>query len=219
MSQQPINCLSSVAAIVLAGGQSSRMGHDKALIEVQGVPLLKRTCLVALRCTSSVRVVTFHPEKYCSLLPPDCQLVTESPLSNQSTPHGPLVGFAQGLAHIQTDWVLLLACDLPFLKSKILHGWIHQLTHTEAEILLPHSQKGWEPLCGFYRTSCLSRLTALIHQGERSFQRWLTQENVQAIQFSDNPEICAQEHQMLFNCNTPEELATMRRERSTEDIF
>ncbi|MBD0362845.1 MAG: NTP transferase domain-containing protein, partial [Coleofasciculus sp. C3-bin4] len=48
----------SLSAIVLAGGQSSRMGRDKALITLQGVPLLRQVCEVALNCASPVYVVT-----------------------------------------------------------------------------------------------------------------------------------------------------------------
>lgn len=213
MSQPPIDPRLSLSALILAGGQSLRMGRDKALIEVQGIPLLKRTCLVALRCTSKVYVVTFRPETYRPLLPPESQLIQECPLPNQPIPHGPLVGFAQGLTQMQTDWVLLLACDLPYLQAEILQHWTLQLLDTEAAIVLPRSQQGWEPLCGFYQTRCLTRLTALIAQGARSFQSWLAQEAVQAIAFSHDPDVYTAERRMLFNCNTPEELEKVKSEK------
>jgi molybdopterin-guanine dinucleotide biosynthesis protein A len=200
-----MNGAPSLSAIVLAGGQSSRMGQDKALISIDGVPLLRRVCDVALQCTPQVYVVTPN-EQYREILPNACHLVAEKFLSGEK-PHGPLVGFAQGLTQVQTDWVLLLACDLPHLSAEILQNWAQELNNAGAAIaLLPKTEKGWEPLCGFYRPSCLPSLTAAVNQGERSFQRWLAQAAVKEILFSDSPEERLRQHAMLFNCNTPVDL-------------
>ncbi len=188
------------SAIVLAGGQSSRMGRDKALISLQGVPLLCQVCNVALRCTPEVYVVTPWPERYKDILPDTCHVVQEVPLPGENQSHGPLVGFAQGLAQIKTDWVLLLACDLPQLRVMVLQHWATKLQKTaeDAIALLPRHPKGWEPLCGFYRSQCLPMLTQFINEGGRSFQSWLAQHLVQELPVSDS--------QMLFNCNTPADL-------------
>ncbi len=190
----------SLSAIVLAGGQSSRMGRDKALITLQGVPLLRQVCEVALNCASPVYVVTSWPERYQDILPDACCVIQEVPLPGETEPHGPLVAFAQGLAHVETDWVLLLACDLPQLQVKVLQGWVTGLekTREEAIALLPRQPKGWEPLCGFYRRQCLPILTKYINEGGRSFQGWLAQHPVQELPVSNT--------QVLFNCNTPADL-------------
>ncbi|NEN94821.1 MAG: molybdenum cofactor guanylyltransferase [Moorea sp. SIO3I7] len=206
----------ALSGIVLAGGQSSRMGRDKALIPVEGVPLLRRVCDVALSCIAQVSgqvsgqvyIVTPWPERYVDILPETCRVVREVPLPEETTPHGPLVGFAQGLAHVETDWVLLLACDLPQLKAEVVQGWLKQLEQTRenaidqrsryANALLPRNPKGWEPLCGFYRRECLPSLTEFINQGGRSFQRWLAQHPVQELLVSDT--------RLFFNCNTPGDL-------------
>ena len=195
---------SSFSAIVLAGGQSSRMGQDKALIALEGVPLLRQVCEVALNCASCVYVVTPWPERYQDILPGACSVIRETPFPNQTQLHGPLVGFAQGLAEIETDWVLLLACDLPNLQVEVLQSWATKLETVpkNAIALLSKQPKGWEPLCGFYRRSCLPLLTQFINAGGRSFQRWLSQHPVQELQVSDS--------QIFFNCNTPSELEILR---------
>lgn len=189
-----------LSAIILAGGQSSRMGQDKALIPLQGIPLLRRVCEVALHCASEVYVVTPWPERYQDLLPDACRLLQEVPLPGQTAPHGPLVGFAQGLAQVKTDWVLLLACDLPQLQVNVLQNWATRLEKTDKNViaLLPRHAKGWEPLCGFYRRQCLPILSDFINQGGRSFQSWLAQHPVQELMIQDT--------QILFNCNTPADL-------------
>lgn len=199
-----------LTAIVLAGGRSSRMGQDKALLTIQGIPLLQLVCDIAIALCNPVYVVTPWPERYQHLLSARCQFIREVPLVGESAgevpasskvtlplPHGPLVGFAQGMAQVKTDWVLLLACDLPRLRVEVLQEWAAGLDRVgeEAIALLTHHAKGWDPLCGFYRRSCLPALTEYIDQGGRSFQQWLAQHPVQVLPLPDA--------QMLFNCNTP----------------
>jgi molybdopterin-guanine dinucleotide biosynthesis protein A len=196
----------SLAAIVLAGGQSSRMGQDKALLELGGIPLIQRTYQIVRQCADPVYVVTPWIERYRHILPPDCEFIQEWQ-PGEAKAHGPLVGFAQALIHIKTEWVLLLACDLPYLKLEVLKNWIADLGNVspEAIALLPKNPQGWwEPLCGFYRYNCLPELTEFVESGGRSFQKWLTHQPVQELTLDDM--------QMLFNCNTPEEWAIAKSE-------
>ncbi|XGW00442.1 MAG: molybdenum cofactor guanylyltransferase [Leptolyngbya sp. BL-A-14] len=200
----------SLAAIVLAGGKSKRMGRDKALLPINGVPLLQRVCNAAMQCTSIVYVITFCPDQYRAIVPATCRLLQEQALAGGTEPHGPLVGFAQALEAmqregLQTEWVLLLACDMPRLSGVTLCHWSKQLAMAEDAIaLLPKDPKGWEPLCGFYRTSCLASLQAAIARGDRSFQRWLTQIPVRELRLDNR--------HMLLNCNTPQDLENLRSE-------
>lgn len=191
----------SLEAIVLAGGHSTRMGQDKALILIEGIPLLQRVCQVALECVSTVYVVTPWIERYQTVIPPGCKLIQEQ-TSDTVRSQGPLIGFAQALASVQADWVLLLACDMPFLKSVVIKSWLVELGNSEDAIAVLHrTQKGWEPLCGFYQRNCLTSLNAAIERGERSFQRWLADEAVKQLPVSDTT--------MFFNCNTPADLTIM----------
>lgn len=195
----------NLAAIVLAGGNSSRMGQDKALLTVNGVPLLQRVCQVAQQCADPVYIVTAWVERYREIVA-DCQFVLEGEADRHWQPQGPLVGFAQGLAQMQRDslqpeWVLLLACDLPQLRVEALEGAIAHLSSVSPEAIacLPRQSERWEPLCGFYRRSCLPELQGFIDAGGRSVQRWLATQSVAELHLSD-PTI-------LFNCNTPNDLA------------
>jgi molybdopterin-guanine dinucleotide biosynthesis protein A len=192
-----------LSAIVLAGGKSSRMGQDKALLAVEGVPLLQRVCNIAADCADTVYIVTPWPERYQNLTLPRCQFIQEVPMLGE-TGNGPLVGFAQGLAQVQSDWVLLLACDLPKLQVEVLQAWAAELDNVgdDAIATLPHHTKGWEPLCGFYRRRCLPQLLDFISQGGRSFQQWLNQYPVKALPLPITD--------MLLNCNTPEDWALIQ---------
>lgn len=184
--------MTSVSTIVLAGGLSARMGQDKALLKIQGVPLLQRTIDRVLPMSQVVFVVTAWPERY-SFVQSSCQLV-----SDRFT-DGPLVGFVQGLSMVQTDWVMLLSCDLPNLNRDIVTQWIKHLAAVPSDVIayLPQGEKGWEPLCGFYRSTCLDSLQKFIKQGGRSFQRWLQNQSVEVLPVNDR--------RILFNCNTPED--------------
>jgi molybdopterin-guanine dinucleotide biosynthesis protein A len=195
---------SSIAAIILAGGQSSRMGRDKALIQLGEKPLLSQICTLAGECASHVYVVTPWIERYRDILPQNCQLIPEVPLFSESKPHGPLIGFFQGLQKIDSEWILLLACDLPRLSASEVKQWCECLPQVSPNAIafLPRHPKGWEPLCGFYRRRCLPLLKAYIDSGGRSFQGWLAQHPVEELPVSDR--------QMLFNCNTPEDLEQLK---------
>ncbi|MEA5578211.1 molybdenum cofactor guanylyltransferase [Anabaena sp. UHCC 0451] len=190
--------MTTLSVIILAGGKSSRMGEDKALIPIQGIPLLQTVYNVAKSCTNSIYIVTPWPERYQYLQLPGCEFIAEVPNNTQR----PLVGFAQGLEKIKTEWVLLLACDLPNLQVKVLQNWVNKLDNIEGEniaCLVKHT-KGWEPLCGFYRSLCLPLLLDFINQGGLSFQEWLKLYPVALLPLS--------EPNMLFNCNTPEDLSS-----------
>lgn len=207
--------MGTVAAMILAGGQSSRMGQDKALICLHDIPLLRRIHDVAAQCAATVYVVTPWVERYAAILPATCQLIQEQPGRDEGqngSTHGPLLGFAQGWAQLpnSVDWVLLLACDLPYLDGAVLQGWSQMLDQVDARAiaLVPRRYQRWEPLCGFYRVAALPQLMAFIQQGGRSFQRWLDQSVVQPLSIP----VMESAPDPLFNCNTPDDLAHLQQQ-------
>lgn len=187
----------SVAAVILAGGKSSRMGEDKALILWDGTPLLQRVCKVAAECCHSVYLLTPWPDRYPAIFTGKSKFLLES-----NPGRGPLVGLAEGLAQISADWVLLLACDLPLLDPTIINSWVSQLSQLPDDVLafVPKQGELWQPLCAFYRHQALPELQKFIQQGGRSFQSWLERVPVQAITVTE------QCRDMLWNCNTPADL-------------
>jgi molybdopterin-guanine dinucleotide biosynthesis protein A len=194
-----------IIAIALSGGKSSRMGRDKALLEINGETLLSQTSRIALQITDSVYIVARSQEQYQSLKI-DSQDSIHLVLDQQFD--GALVGFWQGIQAIAkpTDWILLLACDLPNLQSEVLQTWASQLADLPKtaiaylprhEVNFDEAKKQWEPLCGFYRWQCCDSLMEFIEKGGRSFQKWLDTQEVIAI---PNAPLS-----MLFNCNTPDD--------------
>ncbi|MEG3976844.1 molybdenum cofactor guanylyltransferase [Microcoleus sp. herbarium8] len=190
-----------IAVIVLAGGQSSRMGTDKALLEIEGKSLLQRALEVAASVTPQVYVLTAWPDRYRSTLTEQSQFLLE-----YNPGSGPLVALTQGLTEIPADWILLLACDLPLLEPQIIQNWASQLTAVPPSTLaiVPYQNSRWEPLCGFYRQQSLASLQSFIEKGGRSFQKWLNQ--IQAIPLP----VGEREAIMLSNCNTLEEFEQLK---------
>jgi molybdenum cofactor guanylyltransferase len=207
------------------------MGRDKASLEIDGIPLIRRIYDVVAACldlagqqlaeTAQIYVVTPWPQRYESLLPATCHF-----LPDRSPDCGPLVAFSHSLPAIDATWVLLLACDLPNLSTAIVQSWIDRLPSIPAEsvaYLARHPDKGWEPLCGFYRQICGHSLRAYIddsrsvseasacaerlRQRGRSFQGWL--------QLSVVTELVIADPNCLANCNTPADLATILAAKST----
>lgn len=183
-----------IVTIILAGGKSSRMGKDKALLDINGQPLLTKIYHIAKQCTDQVYVMTPWVEKYASILPKDCNFIDES-----SNYQGGLMAFSEALNSLNSNWVLLLACDLPFLTVDEVKKWIDSLSNIPENViaLLPKNEKGWECLCGFYRRNCQNSLQQSIQAGNKSFQRWLSHEMVE--------ELVVKNKQILFNCNTPQD--------------
>jgi molybdopterin-guanine dinucleotide biosynthesis protein A len=195
----------TLAVIILAGGLSRRMGHDKALLQRNGMPLLRRTWEVARSLTPNVWIMTPYRDRYLACLPQTAQWIAESPPPPGAPPAGPLLAFRNALEQIDADWVLLLACDLPKLQGNVLQLWCDHLATLPVTAIayLPQTPQGWEPLCGFYRSTCLPSLQAYAATGRRSFQGWLNQApGVMAIP-SVPPD-------MLINCNTPADWAAVQ---------
>jgi molybdenum cofactor guanylyltransferase len=209
----------SLAVIILAGGRSTRMGQDKAMIEIDGVPLIRRiynvvaSCQVPemmvgddLRSSPQIYVLTPWKDRYRSILPIGCNFMLE-----QQPDRGPISAFAHGLTAITASWILLIACDLPNLSTPIIQAGIDQLPSISAQSIayLPKQiEKGWEPLCGFYRHICHHSAIEYINAGGKSFQDWLKTQIVTEFVIADPT--------CLANCNTPAELATIIKDRSLE---
>jgi molybdenum cofactor guanylyltransferase len=189
------------------------MGQDKAMIEIDDMPMIRRIyeaiascrspdCVIATGLKPSdqqIFVVTPWPQRYQPILPIDCHFITD-----QQPDRGPLIAFAQAIAIIPSPWVFLVACDLPYLSTPLLQSWIDQLPSISSASIayLPrHQSKGWEPLCGFYRQTCDRSVAAYVKSGGRSFQRWLLQHQV--------TELIVEDPMCLFNCNTQADLLAL----------
>jgi molybdopterin-guanine dinucleotide biosynthesis protein A len=103
-----------IGGYVLAGGKSSRMGRDKALLELAGVPLVARAVKKLRQVCSEVHVLSDNPA-----------LAEFAPLVRDLHPGcGPIGGMEAALAHSAFDWNLFLPVDMPFLPAEWMAEWV-----------------------------------------------------------------------------------------------
>ena len=147
-----------IAAYILAGGQSSRMGRDKAMLAPGGIPLLLRTAALVAPLAGPP-IIVGPPTRYSALgynvIPDDASGI------------GPLGGIATALRHSTQPWNLILGCDLPFITSRWLDYLIGRAVESSADAVIPQSAAGAEPLCAVYRKTCVTPVLTAIAAGVR----------------------------------------------------
>jgi molybdenum cofactor guanylyltransferase len=159
----------NVEAFLLVGGKSSRMGRDKAVLEINGVPLIQRaTNLLAPLVTKITLVTSANPSSNSADTNPYSNFGL--PLLPDRWPNvGPLGGIVTALAAPQSPWCLILACDMPFLTKEWLTFLLNQISEASAQtdVVVPETTRGLEPLCAIYRSTCAPTLAAALERGER----------------------------------------------------
>jgi molybdenum cofactor guanylyltransferase len=117
-----------VGGYVLAGGKSSRMGRDKALMELAGKPLIRHAVKKLRRVCMDVRILTNNEEFHAF-----------APIVRDIHPGcGPMSGMEAGLRHSVFEWNLFMAVDMPFVPSAFLFWWLGQrLSAKRTEVIGP----------------------------------------------------------------------------------
>ena len=137
MTQPPTD----LTAFILAGGQSSRMGADKAFVEFHGKTLLARALALARAVTPEVLIVGER-----------ARFAEFAPVVEDIYPgHGPLGGIHAALAATASEWNLVLAVDTPFLTARLLRYLAEQARASTALVAVPRVAGGFQPLCAVYR--------------------------------------------------------------------
>jgi molybdopterin-guanine dinucleotide biosynthesis protein MobB len=145
----------ALSGAIIAGGLSSRLGFNKALMLFQGKPVIKRMLETLSPIVSSIKIIANNPSDYHSL-----NIETESDLRPGC---GPLSGIHTALSLSDTEYVLIVSCDLPLLTADTLRPLL--LEYPGYDITM-FKHKLFEPLCAIYRRTCLPALEELINHGE-----------------------------------------------------
>lgn len=175
---------------IFAGGQSLRMGTDKALLCIDGISLLERTARIAFSVSQNVFIVgRAAPEKW--------PLAEVEFLLDEIPGLGPLGGLQTVLRREAA--VLALACDLPKITSDGLR-WLLAQSTGECGVVTKNNDQ-LEPLFSVYTAACLPIIEANIAFGRRSLHALIQSGDFNFA--TAPPEVTEQ----LFNANTPEEWA------------
>ena len=155
-----------IGAFVLAGGKSSRMGRDKAQLEIAGEPLIERSIRLAASVASQVQVVGGADR---------LKGRSFKILSDEIPGAGPLAGIATALNATSHDWNLVLACDLPYLTHDWLAYLVERAAATKLDAVVPKSDRGYEPLCAMYRKSCVVAAQMGVDRGDLRVQNFVAE--------------------------------------------
>jgi molybdopterin-guanine dinucleotide biosynthesis protein A len=186
----------SVSAAIMAGGKSKRMGQDKAWIELDGEPLVKRVADVLAQVADEVIIVANDP-KYERL---GLRVVRD-----RYPDGGALGGIATGVGAAAHDTVLVAACDMPFLSVDV---WRLIVGHAgEADVVIPRIGGEFETLHALYTKSCVPHMVRSLAENRLRVISFFDQVRVLAI---EEPELRASDPTLrsFTNVNTPEELAS-----------
>jgi molybdopterin-guanine dinucleotide biosynthesis protein A len=183
---------------IQAGGESRRMGSDKALLPFLGQPLILRLLKRLAGIADEVLVTSNTPENYhfldLTLIPdllPGC---------------GALGGLYTALSAAAYPYVAVVACDMPFASPELFMVELALLRESGADAVIPRTESGMEPFHAVYwRDTCLPYIRAALDAGKQRVDAWFRWANIHYI---GTPEIHPYDPGKLafMNINTLEEL-------------
>jgi molybdenum cofactor guanylyltransferase len=185
--------------VIQAGGESRRMGQDKALLPFQGRTLIERVLARAAPLADEVLVTTNKPEGYTFL---------DLPLVPDVIPgRGALGGLYTALRAASQPLVAVVACDMPFVSPELLSFERNLLLRESYDAAIPRTEGGTEPFHAVYRgETCLPHIQAAIQADKWRVDAWYARANVRLLSPEEtrpyDPQGLA-----FWNVNTPEELA------------
>jgi molybdenum cofactor guanylyltransferase len=150
--------VTTIAAYILAGGESSRMGRNKALLEIGGEALLARTARTIEEAVETPRVIGARANLG------DFELEC---IEDDWPGAGPLGGIATALRASRAEWNLVVACDMPYLTREWLKFLASRAEGSSADAIIPRNTPGAEPLCAVYRKRGEARIRAALESGVR----------------------------------------------------
>ena len=182
--------------VVQAGGRSSRMGEDKALIQLAGTPLIEYVLDRIHGLADEILITTNRPEALAYL---DLRMA-----SDEIPSAGALNGLKTALSAALGEMILVLSCDTPFVSRELIEHLLDR-AH-EADVIVPRRDDKYEPLQAVYnRAHCLPAVETALESGEQRMVSFYKKVHVLPI---EEPTLSELDPSGLsfFNINKPEDL-------------
>jgi molybdopterin-guanine dinucleotide biosynthesis protein A len=179
-----------ITGIILSGGKSSRMGTDKGFLIFEGKPLVQHSIEALKPLVSNTIIISDNV---------DYDIFGLKRIEDIIENAGPLAGIYSGLKYSSTEYSLVLSCDVPLIKTKILEKLIHDIDD-DSEVIQIESKGKNMPLIALYKKQCEHTFLKLLNEGERRLQYAANQCKVKNIVLNEEEELFAR------NINTPEQL-------------
>lgn len=187
-----------VTGVLLAGGQSQRMGRDKATLRVQGVPIYRRILKVMSDLFADVLIAGDRPD------------LAEEGIHwyPDLFPGSSLGGLYTGLIKAETPYIFVAACDMPYPDAGLIRTLLG--FRQGFDVVVPRTPEGLEPLFACYSKECLSPMLGLL-QAKR-YRIYDFYDQVQ-VRYVDGSELPPGWRSGLRNLNTPEDMQWIQEEK------
>lgn len=180
-------------ACILAGGQSRRMETNKALLRLDGIPMIERIANVMRSVFADVWISANDSEAYRFL---NLSVVKDV------FPHlGPLAGIHAALQRTTTSRVFILSCDTPLITADLIRHILS--TESQAPVVIASEGERTMPLCGVYHTSITASLEKYLRSGGRKVHEFLASHETTMVRFDER--ISWYRPGMLSNVNDRED--------------
>jgi molybdopterin-guanine dinucleotide biosynthesis protein A len=183
-----------VLGAILAGGRSTRMGADKSLLEVKGLPLISHVARVMTSIFRDVVVVSDSPEKYRFL---ELEVIPDTYKGA-----GPLGGIHAALNHSTTDAAFISSCDTPLVSRAFIEYIL--ATNASSKASIPLHDGILQPLCGLYHTSLLPIVTKNLQSGKFKVTDFLQEIDFSTVEV--NRGLSFYSPNLFYNVNDAEDL-------------
>ena len=192
--------IKDVAGVILAGGKSSRFGKNKALVKLNGIPLLDRVISVMGSLFQQLVLITNTPDEYAYLHLP----MHEDLIKNL----GPLGGVYTGLTVIRERIGFFVGCDMPFLSPGLIRHMVE--TGGNFDVVVPDVSGKVEPLHGLYNQNCLPVMKNMIDSGALRINRFFPEVLVRYV-YKDEIRKFDPKLRSFVNINRPNELKRLKK--------
>ncbi len=196
--------MEAVDGYILTGGAGSRMGADKASLRIGSSTFVERIAASLSRVTNHVFTVG-GPNVFQGLEHiPDRRALSGTEVPDKKSS---IVGLYSALQHARTEWILVVACDMPFVTTELFETLLPQRSG-ECGAVAPLTSDGTiQPLCALYRVSgCLGLVEQAISDDRRSLWRLLEEVGVIRVPFESLGSLPGSE-QFFVNVNTTDDYA------------
>jgi len=149
----------NLTAIILAGGESSRMGEDKGLMFFEGKPMIQHVIDVVKPMVDHIIIIS-NNRAY--------EVFGYAVYDDLIQGKGPLAGIYTGLRYSETDKNLVLSCDVPFVNKEVLQLVIDNCN--TVDIVIPEKENRTHQLIGVYDKSCTTFLKKELDNNQRKIK-------------------------------------------------
>jgi len=188
----------NVSIVIQAGGQSSRMGEDKGLVELCGKPMIQNIIDRLSPHADEMIITTNRPGIYKQF---GIQMFEDI-----YKDYGALAGLHTALSSARNEMVFVIECDLQFVNTSLFKFMKNMFEAKPVDLVIPRTEKGYEPFYAFYkRNNCLPLITDAIESGKRRLISWFENAMVHPI-YEDQLREFDPNLNSFVNINTPEDL-------------